>query len=146
MSDTLHTLEVQLPLTGVDRSYPILIGRGLLSDGTFWQSLIAGRGVVLVTDDQVGPCMLRVKKSLGAVSQLTEVVLSAGEARKNMASLETILDEALKDRHERGSLFIALGGGVVGDMTGFAASCFPRRGFYSGAHHAAGAGRFFGGR
>jgi len=127
MSDTLHTLEVQLPLTGVDRRYPILIGRGLLSDGTFWPSLIAGRGVILVTDDQVGPLYAsKLKKSLGAVSQLTEVILSAGEARKNMASLETILDAALKDRHERGSLFVALGGGVVGDMTGFAASCFLR--------------------
>ena len=127
MSDTLHTLEVQLPLTGVDRSYPILIGRGLLSDGAFWQSLIARRGVILVTDDQVGPLYAStLKKSLGGVSQLTEVTLPAGEARKDMASLETILDAALKDRHERGSLFIALGGGVVGDMTGFAASCFLR--------------------
>ena len=127
MSDILHTLEVQLPLPEVDRSYPIIIGRALLSDGAFWQSLIAGRGVILVTDDQVGPLYAStLKKSLGGVSQLTEVILSAGEARKDMASLETILDAALKDRHERGSLFIALGGGVVGDMTGFAASCFLR--------------------
>lgn len=127
MSDILHTLEVQLPLPEVDRGYPIIIGRALLSDGAFWQSLIAGRGVILVTDDQVGPLYAStLKESLGGVSQLTEVVLSAGEARKDMASLETILDAALKDRHERGSLFVALGGGVVGDMTGFAASCFLR--------------------
>ena len=113
MSDILHTLEVQLPLPEVDRSYPIIIGRALLSDGAFWQSLIAGRGVILVTDDQVGPLYAStLKKSLGGVSQLTEVILSAGEARKDMTSLETILDAALKDRHERGSLFIALGGGV----------------------------------
>ena len=127
MSDILHTLEVQLPLPEVDRSYPIIIGRALLSDGAFWQSLIAGRGVILVTDDQVGPLYAyTLKKSLGGVPRLTEVTLPAGEARKDMASLETILDAALKDRHERGSLFIALGGGVVGDMTGFAASCFLR--------------------
>ena len=52
-------------------------------------------------------------KNAGWRPRLTEVTLPAGEARKDMASLETILDAALKDRHERGSLFIALGGGVA---------------------------------
>ena len=54
------------------------------------------------------------------------MVLPAGEAHKNLRSIQTILDAALADKHERGSLFIALGGGVVGDMTGFAAACFLR--------------------
>ena len=90
MSDILHTLEVELPLPEVDRGYPIIIGRALLSDGAFWQSLIAGRGVILVTDDQVGPLYAStLKKSLGSVSQLTEVVLSAGEARKDICLLYT---------------------------------------------------------
>ncbi len=127
MSDILQTIEVKLPPTALDRSYPIVIGRALLNDGTFWQPLIAGRGVVLVTDSQVGPLYAScLRTSLGAVSQITEVVLPAGEARKDIASLQTILDAALTDRQERGSVFIALGGGVVGDITGFAASCFLR--------------------
>ena len=69
---------------------------------------IADRGVVLVTDDRVGPLYgASLKAALGDVSQLTEVVLPAGEAHKDLASIHTILDAALADKHERGSLFVA---------------------------------------
>ena len=57
-ADILHTLEVQLLLTSADRSYPIVIGRALLGDGTFWHSLIAGRGVILRQTIRSVPCML----------------------------------------------------------------------------------------
>jgi 3-dehydroquinate synthase len=57
---------------------------------------------------------------------MTEVVLPSGERHKHLQSIALILDAALEARHERQSLFIALGGGVVGDMTGFAAACFLR--------------------
>jgi 3-dehydroquinate synthase len=77
--------------------------------------------VILVTDDQVGPLYGEaVRAALSGAGQLTEVVLPAGESHKDMTSIQQILDAALADRHERGSLFVALGGGVVGDMTGFA--------------------------
>ena len=127
MSDVLHTLHVDLRAATQDRSYPISIGRGFMGDEAFWAPRVSGRGVVLVTDDRVAPLYASTLiASLGAASQLTEVVLPAGEAHKDLASIQTILDAALADKHERRSVFIALGGGVVGDMTGFAAACFLR--------------------
>lgn len=127
MPDVLHTLHVDLHAATQDRRYPISIGRGFLSDEAFWAPLVVGRGVVLVTDDLVAPLYAKaLTASLSSVSQLTEVVLPAGEAHKNLKSIQTILDAALADKHERGSSFIALGGGVVGDMAGFAAACFLR--------------------
>ena len=127
MPDLMHSLTVDLGSKVDDRSYPIHIGRGLLSDSVHWQGLVENRGVVLVTDDHVAPLYAeKLKIALGSVSLLTEVVLPAGEAHKHMGSVQRILDASLEDRHERQSLFIALGGGVVGDMTGFAAACFLR--------------------
>ena len=127
MPELLHTLQVDLAAATADRSYPIQIGRGLIADASTWQPLVEGRGVILVTDDRVGPLYGEtVRAALTVASQLTEVVLPAGESHKNMTSIQKILDAALAEKHERGSLFVALGGGVVGDMTGFAAACFLR--------------------
>ena len=127
MPELLHTLHVDLSSATADRSYPIQIGRGLIGDESTWQPLAQGRGVILVTDDQVGPLYGEaVRAALTDASQLTEVVLPAGESHKDMTSVQRILDAALADKHERGSFFVALGGGVVGDMTGFAAACFLR--------------------
>ena len=68
MPDLLHTLHVDLASSAEDRSYPIDIGRGLIGDAATWQRLIAGRGVVLVTDDQVGPLYSgALKTALGDV-------------------------------------------------------------------------------
>ncbi len=58
--------------------------------------------------------------------QVTEVILPDGEEYKTLATFDQIFTAALNDRHERRSVFMALGGGVVGDMTGFAAACFMR--------------------
>ena len=127
MPELLHTLQVDLAAATADRSYPIQIGRGLIADASTWQPLVEDRGVILVTDDHVGPLYGEaVQAALTGASQLTEVVLPAGESHKDMTSIQTILDAALAEKHERGSLFVALGGGVVGDMTGFAAACFLR--------------------
>mgnify|MGYP001389030081 FL=1 len=127
MPELLHTLPVDLVSATVDRSYPIQIGRELIKDASIWRPLVEGRGVILVTDDQVGPLYGEaVKAALTGAWQVTEVVVPAGESHKDMTSIQQILDAALADRHERGSLFVALGGGVVGDMTGFAAACFLR--------------------
>ena len=127
MPDVLHTLGVDLASVADDRSYDIHIGPGLIGDATIWHAAAQGRGVVLVTDDQVGPLYgATLKGALSDAAYITEVVLPAGEASKHLDSVQKILDAALADRHERQSLFIALGGGVVGDMTGFAAACFLR--------------------
>ena len=127
MPELLHTLQVDLAAVAADRSYPIQIGHGLIADASTWQPLVEGRGVILVTDDHVGPLYGEtVQAALTGASQLTEVVLPAGESYKDMTSIQKILDAALAEKHERGSLFVALGGGVVGDITGFAAACFLR--------------------
>ncbi len=127
MSEADHIIHVDLGSTVSDRSYAIEIGRGFLQDADRWHALVGDRGVIVVTDDQVGPLYAhQLKEGLKHVAHLTEVVLPSGERHKHLQSIERILDAALEDRHERQSLFIALGGGVVGDMTGFAASCFLR--------------------
>lgn len=127
MSTRLHTLHVNLPSTSEDRSYPIAIGQGLLGDQAFFEDLLADRPVVLVSNDTVAPLYAaRVRNALGKARKVTEVVLPDGEQHKTLATLDQVFTAALQDRHERRSVFIALGGGVVGDMTGFAAACFMR--------------------
>ena len=81
MPDVLHTVEVDLTSVAEDRSYDIHIGRGLIGDATIWRAATQGRGVVLVTDDQVGPLYgPTVKGALSDAAHITEVVLPAGEA------------------------------------------------------------------
>ena len=127
MAETLHTLQVDLSASAQDRSYPILIGRGLLSDAELWAEHVADRAVLLVSDDSVAPLYGETLKGALPHSQsVTEVVLPAGEPSKHMGSVQAILDRALEARLDRNTLFIALGGGVIGDMTGFAAACFLR--------------------
>ena len=79
MPELLHTLYVDLASATADRSYPIQIGRGLIADVSIWQPLVEERGVILVTDDQVGPIYGEAfKAALAGAGQLTEVVLPAG--------------------------------------------------------------------
>ena len=127
MPEPDHTVHVDLGSVISDRSYAIEIGRGFLDDPDWWRAVVGDRGIVVVTDDQVGPIYAhQLKQGLSHAAPITEVILPSGERHKHMQSIELILDAALEDRHERRSLFIALGGGVVGDMTGFAAACFLR--------------------
>lgn len=127
MSTRLHTLHVDLTGAQEDRSYPIVIGCDLLTDGAAFDALLGRRDVVLVSNDTVAPLYAeRVRKALGESRRVTEVILPDGEAHKTMASLSQILDAALEARHERSCVMLALGGGVVGDLTGFAAACLLR--------------------
>lgn len=123
MSLLMHTLHVDL----ADRSYPVYIGRALLDDSTLLSQHIGGSQVVIVSNETIAPIYLaRLKTALGERSLITEVVLPDGEQHKTLATLERIFDAVLSDKHSRTTTFIALGGGVVGDMTGFAAACFQR--------------------
>ncbi|EED35042.1 3-dehydroquinate synthase [Luminiphilus syltensis NOR5-1B] len=127
MSTCLHTLHVDLSTPSSDRSYPILIGRDLLADESIFADILEGRDVILVSNDVVAPIFAaRVRGALGSRRRVTEVILRDGEANKTMAAVGDILDAALADRHERGAVMVALGGGVVGDITGFAAACYLR--------------------
>ena len=106
------------------RSYPIYIGQHVIEQ--FLADAIFGDTALVVTDEHVAPLFL--KKVLSQLEHLKtdSVVLPAGEPHKNLTTLTTIFDRLLERRFDRHTTLIALGGGVVGDMTGFAAACYQR--------------------
>jgi len=87
---------------------------------------IAGRQVAIISNETVAPLYLeRLSRSLAAYSVIS-VILPDGEAHKNWETLQLIFDGLLTARHDRRTTVIALGGGVIGDMAGFAAACYQR--------------------
>lgn len=118
----MQTLTVDLG----DRSYPIYIGGGLLSQADLLRQHIRGQQVMVVTNDTVAPLYLSVLKQQLTGYQLDTVILPDGEQHKTLTVLNTIFDRLLEARHNRTTTLIALGGGVVGDMTGFAAASYQR--------------------
>ncbi|HSB95280.1 MAG TPA: 3-dehydroquinate synthase [Spongiibacteraceae bacterium] len=109
------------------RSYPIYIGEQLLARRDLYIPHIAGRQVCIVSNERVAPLYLdTVRAALDADFQVSSVVLPDGEQHKTLAQLNTIFDELLAGRHNRTTTLLALGGGVVGDMTGFAAASYQR--------------------
>ena len=131
MSSRAPEVMVRLAAAGSDRSYPIHIGPNLLAQGDLLRALVGDRNVCLVTNETIAPLfqssVLNALHDNDAASRkVTVVELPDGEAHKTLASYERILTSALEDKHERSTVFIALGGGVIGDMTGFAAASFLR--------------------
>jgi len=123
----METLTVNLSGESADRSYPIQIGHGLIQDAALFDAVLGDAPVVLVTNETIAPLYLeQVSEALGAERQVTTVVLPDGEEQKHLMSANQIWSAALDDRQERRTVFLALGGGVVGDLTGFAAACFLR--------------------
>lgn len=120
----MRTLNVALG----DRAYPIHIGRDLLDRPDLILPHLRTRRVAVVTNDVVGPLYLdRLRAALQAAGvQVSAVSLPDGEAHKDWPTLNRIFDMLLAERCERSTTLIALGGGVVGDMGGFAASCYQR--------------------
>lgn len=109
-----------------DRSYPIFIGQGLLSDPQCLLPYISGRQVCIVSNETIAPLYLEKVKALLVDYQVDTVILPDGEAHKNLDTLSSIYDGLLQNRHNRTTTLIALGGGVVGDMTGYAAASYQR--------------------
>jgi len=111
------------------RSYDIIVGEGLLANlGTRLRPLLAQPRVAVITDANVAPLYLKdVEASLqrAGIDHIS-VVLPAGEQTKDFAHLQTLTDRLLEARVERGTTLVALGGGVVGDITGFAAGIVLR--------------------
>ena len=123
MSLLMHTLHVELG----ERSYPVYIGRELLADAHLLAQHITGSQVVLVSNETVAPLYVeRIRSVLGTRQLITEIVLPDGEQYKTLASLAGIFDRVMADNHNRTTTFVAIGGGVVGDITGFAAACYQR--------------------
>ncbi len=119
----MHTLHVDLG----ERSYPVYIGRDLLADTSLLAQHIAGSQVVIVSNETVAPLYVdRVRSALGSRQLITEVVLPDGEQYKTLDTLARVFDQVMTDKHNRSTTFIAVGGGVVGDITGFAAACYQR--------------------
>ena len=120
----MRTLNVELD----ERSYPIRIGAGLIADPGLILPYLKTRRVAVVTNDVVGPLYLApfVAGLQAHGLRVTEIVLPDGEAHKDWATLNLIFDGLLGDRCDRSTTLIALGGGVVGDMTGFAAATYQR--------------------
>ncbi|MFZ9646681.1 MAG: 3-dehydroquinate synthase family protein, partial [Fluviibacter sp.] len=125
MNTTHQTLTVALD----ERSYPIHIGCGLLGNAALWAPHINPKmGAVVITNTTVAP--LYLDKVLATLAELGcpafPVVLPDGEEYKSWETLNTVFDALLENRCERGTTLIALGGGVIGDLVGFAAACYQR--------------------
>lgn len=118
----MQTLHVDLG----ERSYPIYIGAELLARSDLLTAHIVGRQVAIVTNDTVAPLYLAALERALDGYALTSVVLPDGEAFKTWETLQLIFDGLLSARHDRRTTVIALGGGVIGDMAGFAAACYQR--------------------
>lgn len=108
-----------------DRSYPIYIGEQLFAQVDI-AGLIKGRQVMIVTNETIAPLYLSALRDQLPALQVDEVILPDGESFKTLDTLNLIFDALLEMRHNRTTTLIALGGGVIGDMTGFAAASYQR--------------------
>jgi 3-dehydroquinate synthase len=108
------------------RSYPIWIGAGLLDDAARWREAVRGRHVLVVSDENVAP--LYAERVVAALpdGRHSRLIFPAGEAHKTLQSCSAIFDHLAGMGASRDATIVALGGGVIGDMAGFAAACWMR--------------------
>ena len=111
-----------------ERSYPIHVGSGILDATALYAPHLPAGSAAVVTNQVVAPLYLpRVKKALEAAgARVAQVVLEDGEQSKRWTSLERVFDALLAARCGRDTLIVALGGGVIGDLAGFAAAIYQR--------------------
>lgn len=124
MSESTATKQLLVDLG--KRSYPIYIGDKLLEQKDILLPHIPGNSVMIVSNETVAPLYLDRVKALLDGKRIETVILPDGEEYKNLEVLNTIYDALLKQRLDRNTTIIALGGGVVGDMAGFAAASYQR--------------------
>jgi 3-dehydroquinate synthase len=108
------------------RSYPIFIGSGAMQSGAELDRAIPALDILLVTNTTVGPLYAAKLTAALAPRRCHEVMLPDGETHKTLANISRILDVLVANRFARDACVVALGGGVVGDMAGFAAACYQR--------------------
>jgi len=118
----MTTLNVELG----KRSYPIYIDSGLLNNSSLLTQHIHGKRICIVSNTIVEPLYLATLKAKLTNFQVDEIILPDGEAQKSLANFDVIMSHLLAKGHGRDSTLIALGGGVIGDITGFAAACYQR--------------------
>jgi len=117
----VHSLTVELG----ERSYPIFIGDNILADINL-SEYIVGRQVLVVSNETIAPLYMAQLDALLKDFSVDHIILPDGEQYKNLQQVNSIFDQLLTCKHNRTTTLIALGGGVVGDMTGFAAACYQR--------------------
>jgi len=122
MKSPKRTLTVNL----ADRSYPIYIGNDLIDDPEIYRPHVHGEQVLIVSNTTVAPLYLERVASALADYQVESVILPDGEAFKTLQVWQEIIDALLDKRFDRRCTVVGLGGGVVGDMAGFAAACYQR--------------------
>jgi 3-dehydroquinate synthase len=109
-----------------ERSYPILIGPGLLDDAAQFDEAVAARDVLVVTNATVAPLYLdRLQRALEGRRAYC-LVLPDGEQYKTLGTVARVFDALVERRMNRDACIVALGGGVIGDLAGFAAACYQR--------------------
>jgi 3-dehydroquinate synthase len=118
----MKTLNVDLG----DRSYPIFIGSQLLGKPELVVPYVKGTQVMIVSNETVAPLYLQQAQAAFADFDCHSVILPDGEQYKNLQTLDRIFDALLTHQFDRHCTLVALGGGVIGDMTGFAAACYQR--------------------
>ena len=118
----MHELIVELGA----RRYPIRIGPGLLDDAASVAALVPGRHALIVSDTNVAPLYLARVQAALAGKAIASVILPPGEQEKNLTRFSEVLAALAALAANRDATVIALGGGVVGDLAGFAAACWMR--------------------
>ena len=122
MSNIQKILNVELG----NKSYPIYIGNDLLSDKSCLEKHISGQQVMVVTNTTIEPLYLEKVKNLLGNFEVQVAILPDGERYKTLETVNSIFDALLEAKFDRSATLIALGGGVVGDITGFAAASYQR--------------------
>jgi 3-dehydroquinate synthase len=118
----VNTIKVELG----DRSYPILIGEGLLSQPDLIRQHVPARDILVVSNTTVAPLYMGSLVEALNGDRVVETILPDGESHKTLSTVGRILDVLVANRFGRDCTVVALGGGVVGDMAGFAAACYQR--------------------
>ena len=108
------------------RSYPIHIGAGLIGRADLYGEYLSGRSAAIVTNEVVAPLYLPALRQALQGTRITEILVPDGEQAKSWQVLNRVFDALLKARCGRDTLIVALGGGVIGDLAGFAAAVYQR--------------------
>lgn len=116
--------QIDVSIAGCE--YPIIVSLGALNDPAFLRQMVPAEQVLIVTNERVAPLYLKAVQIAFSDIQCDVVILADGEEHKNQQSLFAIYDALIQNRHHRDTAVIALGGGVIGDMAGFAASTYQR--------------------
>lgn len=118
----METVKVELG----ERSYPIHVGAGLLEQADLIRSELGGGRAVVITNDVVAPLYGEKVRQLLGDHFADQIVLPDGEAHKHLETISGIYDRLMAGKYDRKTTLVALGGGVVGDITGFAAATYQR--------------------